>query len=122
MLLSPARRRALMAGLRRRPWRGVCCQCRSRSGDVPHIVQLVLDGPVAADPGGQIGGVAVVGRDAGDRVDGRTPPFHVWTWRLICTACEQQPGGNVDHLARAALLAAVTAVFAAVVDPDLVSG
>jgi hypothetical protein len=43
-------------------------------GDVADVVQG-FDLPVAADPGGELGGVSLAGGQAGDGVDGDSAPF-----------------------------------------------
>src|SRR4051812_23886434 len=87
-------------------------------GDVPHVVDLVLDVPVAADPGGELGGFGLVQVQAGDGIDGlggeplrliQAAPATADLQRLRGVR-EPDPGGDGEDLQGADLAAAVSTV------------
>jgi hypothetical protein len=77
------------------------------------VVQC-LDLPVAADPGGELGGGGLVGVQAGDRVNGDGPPLAAVQRPDLAGQAdglggvrEGEPGGDGRGLEGAVLLAAV---------------
>jgi hypothetical protein len=72
------------------------------AGDVTDVVQAVLDPPLAAREGQQPGGIGLVGRQAGDRVD-RLDAFDAAHQTAAGDAADLRPawpgGGEVSRQA-----------------------
>src|SRR5262249_24587808 len=98
-------------------------------GDVADPVQLVLDLPVAADPGGELAGPGLLGGQAGDHVAGLgTPPAAAGPAGAagdldgLGGVREREPGGDGDSLDDPFLDPAVAAPVGHVADRYVLPG
>ena len=99
-------------------------------GDVPHPVELVLDVPVAADPGGRVSGLGLFGGQGADGVDDLAAPAALTVDRRADAGAldglggvrEPEPGRDGDRLDGAVLDPAVAVAGVDVADRDVLPG